>query len=190
MGWGTDEHEGYADDKRADGTWSGPTHRSSDPPAVARRAQCSCGWHSEREHPIAPRPAAVPRNEHGDAHGPAWDSWIAALEAADEACYDDWDAEHFQPMLGYEPHQHLVLGRSDGGQRHYLDGRPVHAGAGLELLLADGQWLPVRYEWSWDDKAPRAYAALGAPAEAARQELHPLVEFSLPARAILRWPPA
>ena len=92
-------------------------------------------------------------------------------------------------MLGYEPHQHLILGRSDGRQRHYLDGRPVHAGAALQLLLADGHWLPVRYEWSWDDTPPRAYATLGAPAEAARQDLHPLVEFTLPPRAILRWPP-
>lgn len=190
MGWGTGEHEGYADEKRADGTWSGPTHRSSDPPAVAYRAQCTCGWHSDREYPIPPRPGDMPRDERGLAYGPAYDAWIAALEAADSACWEDWNAEHHQPMLGYEPHQHLVLGRSDGGQRHYLDGRPVHAGDGLQLLLADGHWLPVRYEWSWDDTPPRAYAALGAPAEAARQELNPLVEFALPSRAILRWPPA
>ena len=189
MSWGTGDHEGYADEKRADGTWSGPSHRSSDPPAVAYRAQCSCGWHSDREHPVPPRPADVPRNELGHAHGPAYDAWIAALEAADEACWNDWDAEHFQAMLGYEPHQHLVLGRSDGGPRHFLNGLPVHAGDGLQLLLAGGTWLPIRYEWGWDDKPPRAYAALGAPPEAVRQDQAPLIEFALPPRAILRWAP-
>ena len=30
MGWGTDEHEGFADEKRADGSWSGGTTRSGD----------------------------------------------------------------------------------------------------------------------------------------------------------------
>ena len=189
MGWGSGEHEGYSDEKRADGSWSGPTHRSSDPPTVAYRAQCSCGWHCEREHPIPPRPTDMPLDDRSLPYGPAYDAWLAALEAAESACWEDWNAEHFQPMLGYEPHQHLILGRSDGGQRHYLDGRPVHAGDVLQLLLADDHWLPVRYEWSWDDKPPRAYAALGAPAQAARQDQQPLIEFSLPPRAILRWPP-
>ena len=190
MGWGTGEHEGWSDEKRADGTWSGPTHRGDDPPAVARRAQCSCGWHAEREHPVPDRPVDVEHDERGLPHGPAYDTWIKALEDADEKCWQDWDAEHFQPLLGYEPHQHLVLGRSEGGQRHFLDGLPVHAGASLQLLLADGNWLTVRYEWSWDDdRLPTAHAALGAPPEAQRQELHPIVEFTLPPRAILRWPP-
>jgi hypothetical protein len=65
MGWGTSEHEGYSDEKRADGTWSGPSHRSSDPPPVAYRAQCSCGWHSDREHQVPTRPAARCRGPPG-----------------------------------------------------------------------------------------------------------------------------
>ena len=189
MGWGTGEHEGYADEKRSDGSWSGPSHRGGDPDAIAYQAVCSCGWRSEREHSVPPRPLDVPRDELGHAHGPAWEAWIEALEAANDACMDDWHAEHFDPMLGYEPHQHLVLGRSDGGPRHFLNGLPVNAGASLQLLLGDGHWLAIRYEWSWDDRPPRAYAALGAPAEAERQGLHPLAEFSLDPRAILRWPP-
>ncbi len=189
MGWGTDEHEGYADEKRADGSWSGPWHHGGDPDAIAYQAVCSCGWRSQREHPVPPRPTDVPRDEQGLPHGPAWDAWNQALEAADTACYEDWNAEHFEPLLGYEPHQHLVLARDEGGRRHFLDGRPVHAGTTLELLCADGHWLRVRYQWSGDDRPPTAATALGAPAEAERQGLQPIVEFALPPRAILRWPP-
>ena len=113
--------------------------------------------------PVPPRPQDMPRDERGLAHGPVYDAWIAALEAADEACHEDWDAEHFQPMLGYEPHQHLVLGRSEGGQRHFSTAWPVHAGDSLGLLCADGHWLRVRYEWSWDhDRAPTALTSRSA----------------------------
>ena len=125
----------------------------------------------------------------GIRHGPAWDEWIATLEAASDACHDDWTAEHFEPKLGYEPHQQLLLARDDGGPRHLLDGRPVHAGAVLELLAHDGRWLSVRYEWAWDDSPPTAHLALGAPPQALRQGLEPVVSFALPSRAVLRWPP-
>lgn len=189
MGWGTEDHEGYADERRPDGSWSGGTTRRGDPDAVAYQAACSCGWRSEREHPVPPRPADMPRDERGIPHGPAYDAWISALQAADDACYEDWNAEHFQPMLGYEPHQHLVLGRTEGGRRHFLDGRAVHAGDVLELLAGDGHWLAIRYEWSWDhDTPPTAHTTLGAPPEAERQGLQPTVSFELPPRAILRWP--
>jgi hypothetical protein len=43
----------------------------------------------------------------------------------------------------------LTAGRDEGGDRHFLDGRPVHAGALLELLMPSGKWLAVRYESSW-----------------------------------------
>lgn len=188
MGWGTSEHEGYADAKRADGSWSGPTRRADDPDAVAYQAVCSCGWRSQREHPVPPPPADAPRDERGIRHGSAWDAWIVALEAANAACWNDWDAEHFGSLLDYEPHQHLVLARDAGGRRHFLDGRPVHAGTVLELLLADGRWLRVRYEWSWNDEPPTAHFALGAPAEAQRQEVAPVASLQLPSGAVLRWP--
>lgn len=187
MGWGQEPHEGWADEKLPDGRWLGPTRRG-EPDPVALRATCSCGWHSEREHAVPPRPDH-PRDERGIGHGPAYDAWIAAHEAAENSCWDDWSAEHFDPLLGYEPSTQLILGRSDGGPRHFLNGHPVHAGSSLELLLADGTWLRIRYEWDWQpDTEPTAYAALGVPAGAENLTDAPLVSFKLPARAILRWP--
>jgi hypothetical protein len=88
----------------------------------------------------------MPTDEHGVPVGPAYDEWIAQRETADEACWQDWDAEHFQPLLGYEPDTQLILATDEGGQRHYLNGRRVHPGAGLELLLDDGRWVAIRYE--------------------------------------------
>jgi len=133
----------------------------------------------------------MPADERGVPYGPEYEHWIAAREAVDDRCWEDWNAEHYEPLLGYEPHTQLILGRSEGGQRHYLDGRPVHAGDTLELLLDDGCWLRVRYEWSWQpDVAPTAHIALGLPASA-RKQLSidpPTTSFALPPRAILRWP--
>jgi len=124
MGWGTGEHEGYADQKRPDGRWSGATHRGEDPDAVAYQAVCTCGWRSEREHPVPPRPANAARDERHVSHGPAWEAWIRELDKRQDACWEDWNAEHFEPLLGYEPHQQLILAEDDGGRRHFLDGRP------------------------------------------------------------------
>ncbi len=189
MGWGQEPHEGYNDEKRPDGTWSGPVHRGGDPDPVAYQAVCSCGWRSEREHPIPPRPADLPMDERGVPYGPEYDAWIKQLEEADELCYQDWQADHFDPLLGYEPHTQLILGRSDGGARHYLDGRPVSAGSGLELLIASGHWLPVRYEWDWNaEHAPRAYFNLGVPEPARELVDAPDASIALPSTAILRWP--
>jgi len=44
----------------------------------------------------------------------------------------------------------LVLGHDEGGDRHFLDGKPVHCGTGLQLLWWTGDrraWLPCRFEW-------------------------------------------
>jgi len=189
MGWGTGEHEGWADHKWPDGHWSGPVYRGGDPDAIAYQAVCECGWRSEREHPVAPRPADVPRDERGLSYGPAWDAWLETLEAAENACWEDWNAEHFESLLGYEPHEQLILGRDQGGERHFLDGRAVPAGTTLELLAGDGHWLTIRYEWSWArDELPTAHFALGGPPGAQRQDALPIITFSLPPRAVLRWP--
>jgi hypothetical protein len=103
---------------------------------------------------------------------------------------EGWSAEHYQPMLGYEPHTQLILGRTEGGPRHFLDGRAMHAGAPLELILGDGDWLAIRYEWSWQpDTPPTAHVALGVPGGARELAAAPMVSFALPPRAILRWPP-
>lgn len=189
MGWGTEPHEGWADEKLPDGSWLGPTRRGGDPDPIAVKAVCSCGWRSEREHPIPPRPENLPTDERGLPYGDAYDAWITAREAADNHCFEDWHAEHYQPLLGYEPHTQLILAKSGGGLRHYLDGQPVHAGATLELLLGDGRWVRVRYEWSWHpDRPPTAHLELGLPPGGAGIAEAPVVSFALPSRAILRWP--
>jgi hypothetical protein len=77
----------------------GPTRRGCDPDPVAQQAVCSCGLRSEREHPVPPRPARLARDERGLPFGQEYDAWIAALESAEEACWEDWNAEHFQPLL-------------------------------------------------------------------------------------------
>lgn len=189
MGWSLEPHEGWADEKFADGPWLGPTRRGGDRDSVAYQAGCGRGWRSEREHPVPPRPAELARDKRGLPYGPEYDAWVAALEAAEEACREDWNAEHYQPLLGYEPHTQLILGRTEGGPRHFLDGRPVHAGATLELLLDDGRCVPVRYEWGWQpDNPSTAHFARGLPASARGLTDPPTVSFELPARAILPWP--
>jgi hypothetical protein len=111
-------------------------------------------------------PTDAPRDERGFPHGPAWDAWIAELEAANDACWDDWRVGHFDPLLGYEPHTQLIEAADAGGRRHYLDGRPVHAGTTLELLLPDGDWLTGHYEWGYvAGEAPTLHVALGGPRE-------------------------
>lgn len=49
--------------------------------------------------------------------------------------------------------EELELRQEEGGLRHYLLGKPLHAGASVELLLEDGTWLPGRYEWSFRKEA-------------------------------------
>lgn len=83
------------------------------------------------------------------------------------------------------------MGRTEGGPRHFLDGRPVHAGTTLELMLADGRWVRIRYEWGWQaDAPPTAHLPLGIPESAEKLADPTSVSFDLPARAILRWPAA
>jgi hypothetical protein len=47
----------------------------------------------------------------------------------------------------------LVEGRDGGGPRHYLAGRPVHAGNPLYLLTLLG-WMAARYEWGYRPGTP------------------------------------
>ena len=54
----------------------------------------------------------------------------------------------------------LTCDNDGGGRRHYLDGRPVHCGTGLEMSIGGGLsrlgvpipeiWVPVRYELCGD----------------------------------------
>ncbi len=87
----------------------------------------------------------------------------------------------------------LELREDAGGLRHFLDGKPVHAGDILDLLLPDGAWLPGRYEWDFEPGSePWFYFPLGGEWEG-RQKLNPDVEpvqarIRLPENAVLRWP--
>jgi hypothetical protein len=177
MGWGSEPHEGFHDDRGANGTWTGGTSSGPADALVAKQTVCSCGWRSERVHEIGSCP---------ELPGPALEAWY---ERASDDCYEDWRAEHYEPILGYEPHTMMIEGESPGGRRHFLDGRPVHAGTTLDLLLPDGHWQRVRYEWSFTrETPPRAYLQLGGPAAAERLDAAPQVSFELPPRAVLRWP--
>lgn len=56
----------------------------------------------------------------------------------------------------------LVASQDGGGDRHFLDGKPVAAGSLLEILMPSGKWLPVRYESSWDyGFHPRLFLEVG-----------------------------
>jgi hypothetical protein len=59
----------------------------------------------------------------------------------------------------------LELRRDPDGLRHFLDGRAVHCGTALELLLAGDNWLPGRYECDLHDERsasqPLFYVVLG-----------------------------
>jgi hypothetical protein len=64
---------------------------------------------------------------------------------------------------------HLIRGVDTGGVRYFLDGRPVHAGAGLELRLPEAAlgpvWAAVRFETmpvaGTSDLLPVLYLSLG-----------------------------
>ena len=50
--------------------------------------------------------------------------------------------------------ERLDLRLEAGGLRYYLDGKPIHAGDLLELLLDDGSWALGRYEWNYRKEDP------------------------------------
>jgi TusA-related sulfurtransferase len=54
----------------------------------------------------------------------------------------------------------------------------------LELLLDDGHWLPIRYEWSWQPNVPpTAHIALGLPDDARLAAVRPTHRVVRPAGA-------
>ena len=176
MGWGDPPHEGYEARLLRDGRllseWSAETSRESTGHVVVC---CSCGWQGGRY-----------RDEGLNAEGRRWWPDLDA-EAESDAAYRDWWANHMAPMVEPDPASVLVLGGDAGGLRHFLAGQPVHAGTYLELRLPDERWVVVRYEWNWQAGVrPRAYLALGGRGEGLGYA--PVVEFSLPENAELRWP--
>lgn len=75
----------------------------------------------------------------------------------------------------------LELGMDDGGLRHRLGGRAVHAGDGLEVKLDGGTWLAGTYEWTFEADAP---ALLVIPVAGTAEP----AALRLPAKARIRWP--
>ena len=80
----------------------------------------------------------------------------------------------------------------EGGdsRRHFLDGRPIHCGDGLELKLTDGTWMPVRYELDWyknGERKPLLYFAVKV-AGRSDEDWYPDACIEIPAHATLRWP--
>lgn len=180
MGWGNEPHEGFGEQQRDTGEWTLGTWRGGWGAPVAERAACSCGWRGDTVYALEPSPGL---------DSPQWPEYEAQVDRRDELIYAEWRAEHYGPILGYDPADLLILGRDGVGQRHFLAGRPVAAGTGLELLLPDGRWQPIAYEWSWgQDKPPTASLVLGGPDPAERHGDLPVVSFALPPSAVLRWP--
>ena len=177
MGWGSPPHEGYEArllrDGRMVGVWSAETNRES---TGYLAVLCSCGWRGDGlYHDWGAKP-------DGGRWWPDLDS-----EAQDQAMHDEWWNRHMASMVDPDPANLLALGSDAGGLRHFLASQPVHAGTYLELRLPDDRWVVIRYEWNWDVAArPRAYLALGGRGEDLGYA--PVVEFSLPVNAELRWP--
>lgn len=78
----------------------------------------------------------------------------------------------------------LRLGEDAGGLRHFLDGKPVSAGAVLYLLTNEG-WLGGRYEWEFTETA-RATFTFYIPG--ARSAWGGQVTIVLPPHALLAFP--
>ena len=92
------------------------------------------------------------------------------------------------PLVDPDPDHVLLLADDEGGLRHFLACRPVHAGDVLDLRLSGDQWIPVHYEWSWQPTdVPRGYMALGGRGEDIGWDPG-VVSFKLPERAELRRP--
>ena len=70
----------------------------------------------------------------------------------------------------------MTFTRRSPGSHYFLQGEPIHAGDVLELLLDDGEWQPVRFEWSTEpDRKPIVVI---------NQE----TALALPDQARFRWP--
>lgn len=92
-------------------------------------------------------------------------------------------------VLGDGVSGHLSLNGDGGGLRHFLNGKPVHAGERLELLLGDGRWIAGHYEWSFvGDDPPNFRFDLGDGATGSPDRELPEGILKLPDEAVLRWP--
>ena len=84
----------------------------------------------------------------------------------------------------------LELGKDAGGARWFLSGRPVHAGAAVDLQMHDGVWLSGRLEFDWNEgkPVPLFFTFTRNPAAQEARVFASEVSFVLPKQAVLRWP--
>ncbi|HVK20316.1 MAG TPA: hypothetical protein VM677_03040 [Actinokineospora sp.] len=77
-------HEGYADRKMPDGQFTSGEWSDRYPADahVAFVAACTCGWHADIEHP--------------------------PTDTGEEAAYDQWRADHLNPMVRAEAARHTI----------------------------------------------------------------------------------
>jgi hypothetical protein len=73
----------------------------------------------------------------------------------------------------------LILDEDGGGPRHFLDGRPVSCGSGLEMKVPGDKWVRVRYEASLVRGPIRVYLyanpwSASRPHKAEREDSNPL----------------
>jgi hypothetical protein len=77
-----------------------------------------------------------------------------------------------------------------GSRRHFLAGRAIHCGDSLELKLADGTWMPVRYELDWyknGESRPVLYFTVKVAGRTG-ERWYPDACIEIPAHATLRLP--
>ena len=85
----------------------------------------------------------------------------------------------------------LDLDRQGSSPQHVLDGRPVQADTVIEVQLANGGWLPLRYEARWVEYDGEGRAGLFSRwhLEVATGESQAEVELhDLQSGTVLRWP--
>jgi hypothetical protein len=83
----------------------------------------------------------------------------------------------------------LEVENPDEGQpRHLLDGRPVDSGAEIEVQLADGGWLPGRYESRAAESDIQAWIYIPLRLGGDEPESGRNLEAPLPRGARCRWP--
>jgi hypothetical protein len=82
------------------------------------------------------------------------------------------------------PSGSLRLGRAQGADRYFLLGRPVSGGDSIQLCTSGG-WITGRFEWdAGRGDTPSFYFSVELEGGGDVAQLH----FSIPERALLRWP--
>ena len=89
---------------------------------------------------------------------------------------------------GERPRGQLELVRDADGFRHYLDGRRLEKGDEIEMLLANGEWLRGRYDWTGNPVVWPAFRVELTGRVAVHAERKLTGAMPIPPAALLRWP--